>query len=454
MEKHFFAHYSTIEHKTCCLYVRCSKEEQAKFGDTIEAQTEDLKAFAKEHKLKIYDIYVDEGFTARKKYDKRPAFMRMLQDVERHKFEYIIFTKLDRWFRNVADFYKIQEVLDKNNVTWLTALERYEMETTNGKLNVNIRLSVAQDEADRDSDRIKDVFRLKVKKGEAITGSMPTGLMIDSDKKIVIDPDNVQFVYDMFDYFEKTNSKRATHIYLTEKYNKYICYETISRGLRNTMYKGMYRDNANYCPAIIEPERFDRLSKMSKRNVRVRSTRRFYAFTGLLICKECNHFLAASTATYKCKEYTYYRCGLNKRGKFCIHSHNINEKKLENYLLENIKPELEKYIASFELNENLVVKRTEPDKIKAKMQRLRNLYINELIELEDYKKEYEYYKKELEDAVAATQKKDLSAARAFLKLDLQNIYGGLSNQEKRELWGSVINKIVIDNSNNMEFIFF
>ena len=61
MEKHFFAHYSTIEHKTCCLYVRCSKEEQAKFGDTIEAQTEDLKAFAKEHKLKIYDIYVDEG---------------------------------------------------------------------------------------------------------------------------------------------------------------------------------------------------------------------------------------------------------------------------------------------------------------------------------------------------------------------------------------------------------
>ena len=35
-----------IRDRTCALYVRCSKEEQAKFGDTIEAQIEDLKAFA------------------------------------------------------------------------------------------------------------------------------------------------------------------------------------------------------------------------------------------------------------------------------------------------------------------------------------------------------------------------------------------------------------------------
>lgn len=58
---HFYSHYPTIEYKTCALYVRCSKEEQAKFSDTIEAQIEDLKAFAKLHHLKIYAIYVDEG---------------------------------------------------------------------------------------------------------------------------------------------------------------------------------------------------------------------------------------------------------------------------------------------------------------------------------------------------------------------------------------------------------
>ena len=140
----------------------------------------------------------------------------MLQDVELHKFEYIIFTKLDRWFRNIADFYKIQEILDNNGVTWLTALERYEMETTNGKLNVNIRLSVAQDEADRDSDRIKDVFRLKVKKGEAITGSLPIGLTVGENGKVDIDPDTVQIAYDMFDYFETHNSTRGSLLYLID----------------------------------------------------------------------------------------------------------------------------------------------------------------------------------------------------------------------------------------------
>lgn len=107
----FFSHYPTIEYKTCCLYVRCSKEEQAKFGDTIEAQTEDLKEFARQHHLKVYAIYVDEGHTARKKYNKRKEFMRMLHDVELHKFEYIIFTKLDRWFRNISDFIKYRKSL-------------------------------------------------------------------------------------------------------------------------------------------------------------------------------------------------------------------------------------------------------------------------------------------------------------------------------------------------------
>ncbi len=62
------------------------------------------------------------------------------------------------------------------------------METTNGKLNVNIRLSVAQDEADRDSDRIKDVFRLKVKKGEAITGSLPIGLTVGEMARLILTP--------------------------------------------------------------------------------------------------------------------------------------------------------------------------------------------------------------------------------------------------------------------------
>ncbi len=453
---HFYSHYPTIEYKTCCLYVRCSKEEQAKFGDTIEAQTEDLKAFAEQHHLKIYEIYIDEGHTARKKYNKRPAFMRMIQDVELHKFEYIIFTKLDRWFRNIADFYKIQEILDKNGVTWLTALERYEMETTNGKLNVNIRLAVAQDEADRDSDRIKDVFRLKINKGEAITGSLPIGLKIGENGKVEIDKDTVQIVYDMFDYFEMHNSKRATTLYLINKYNRYFCYQTIENALSNTLYKGEYRGNKDYCPKIIEPEQFERVQLLMKRNIKVHKNNRYYIFSGLIKCKECGHSLVANTTINKQynKEYISYRCNYHFNSHLCCHSLCIKEPIIEKYLLENIKLEIKNYIANYEINQNNLIPRPDSSKIKIKIQRLKELYINELINIEEYRTDYEQYKKDLEYIEKTSNKKDLSAYYDILKMDLDSIYSTLTKQEKRSLWGSIINKIIIDNEGKIEIIFF
>ncbi len=454
---HFYQHYHSIEYKRAALYVRCSKEEQAKFGDTIEAQTEDLKAFAKEHKLQVVDIYIDEGHTARKTYGKRKEFVRMLRDVELRKFDYIIFTKLDRWFRNIADFYKIQEILDNNGVTWLTALERYEMETTNGKLNVNIRLAVAQDEADRDSDRIKDVFRLKVKKGEAITGSLPIGLMVGEDGKIVIDPDNVQIANDMFDYFELSNSKRGTLLYLIDKYNRYFCYETIARALRNPLYKGEYRGNPDYCPKILEPKRFDHIQALGKRNVKKRATNRYYVFSGLAECRECGHALVANTTVNKRydKEYSIYRCNYYSNSHLCTHSHGINEKNIETYLLEHIKPELEKYIARYDVLQSKQLPKADPSKIKAKMKRLKDLYVNELIDIEDYRVEYEGYKAELEKATTAAMpdKKDFSSVRSILDMDLKSVYDTLEPQEKRTLWGSIIDKIIISDSGEIEIVF-
>lgn len=454
---HFYQHYPSIEFKRAALYVRCSKEEQAKFGDTIEAQKEDLKAFALEHHLVVVDIYVDEGHTARKKYNKRKEFVRMLRDVELHRFEYVIFTKLDRWFRNISDFYKIQEILDANRVVWLTALERYEMETTNGRLNVNIRLSVAQDEADRDSDRIKDVFRLKVKKGEAITGSLPIGLTIGENNKVVIDLDNVAIANDMFDYFELHNSKRGTLLYLIDKYNRYFCYETIARALSNPLYKGEYRGNPDYCPKIIEPSRFDRIQALCKRNVKKRPTNRYYVFSGLLECKECGHKLVANTTFDKRynREYTNYRCNVYTLSRSCTHSKMMNEKKLEAYLLKHIKPELEKYITQYELALSKPIPKADPSKVKAKMKRLKELYVNELIEIEDYRIEYEGYKEELEDITTAAEpsKKDLSYIRNFLNTDIDGVYESFTAQERRALWGSVIDKIIIDNDKNIEMVF-
>lgn len=127
-------------------------------GDTLEAQDLILEDFIKVNRMILVDTFIDEALTARKKFNKRKEFVRLLDGVKAHAFDLIIFTKLDRWFRNIGDYHKIQEILEANGVQWKAVTENYDTTTTNGRLHINIRLSVAQDECDRDSDRIKDVF--------------------------------------------------------------------------------------------------------------------------------------------------------------------------------------------------------------------------------------------------------------------------------------------------------
>ena len=142
-------------------YVRVSTEEQALHGLSIEAQTAKLRAWAAANGHRIIDLYIDAGISARKPAGKRPALQRLLKDVQDGKGDMVIFTKLDRWFRNIAEYYKVQEVLEKSGVNWRTIEEDYDTSTASGRLKINIMLSVAQDEADRTSERIKAVMEVK-----------------------------------------------------------------------------------------------------------------------------------------------------------------------------------------------------------------------------------------------------------------------------------------------------
>ena len=48
-------------------------------------------------------VYTDAGTSARKPASKRPELQRLLKDVEEEKGDMIVFTKLDRWFRNITE---------------------------------------------------------------------------------------------------------------------------------------------------------------------------------------------------------------------------------------------------------------------------------------------------------------------------------------------------------------
>src|SRR5699024_11798842 len=87
------------------LYIRVSGEEQRIKGLSLEAQEEDLRQYAKEHGWQVSGVYIDAAKTARKRLDRRTEFLRMLEDVKAGRIDRILFTRLDRWFRNVRDYY-------------------------------------------------------------------------------------------------------------------------------------------------------------------------------------------------------------------------------------------------------------------------------------------------------------------------------------------------------------
>lgn len=447
-------YYKELCYKKVALYIRCSHEEQVKFGETLESQKADLLEFAKIHNMEVVDIYADEGTTARKSLYKRKQFQRMISDVESGKIEVIVFKCLDRWVRNVADYYKIQEILDKHNVVWATTTERYETLTANGRLQLNIKLSVAQDEADRTSERIKYVFEHKVAKGEAISGALPYGLMIDSNKHVVPDPEKIEVVQFAFEQFHKTRNKRGTYTQIRERYGINFCDATFRRMLHNTLYIGEYRGNSNYCPAIIDKVLFEEVQQIMKKGYVKKYKKNDYIFTGLIECAECQHILHANSSN----GIAYYRCAQYLQRRLCTHSHGVSEKKLEAYLLENIENEINKYIVEFEVKNNAVKRPAASlSSIKEKKKRLQDLYVSGYINLDDFKIEYDKLEEKQKDYEAQSNgiasDKEINTLRSFLQNDFKTLYSDLQKSEKRIFWQSIIKKIVAHDNGNYDIFF-
>ena len=281
------------------LYIRVSGEEQKIKGLSLEAQQERLEAYARERGWVIVGIYIDAAKTARKNIHKRTDFQRMMDSVKRDEVNILLFCRLDRWFRSVADYYKIMEVLEAHNCDWKTTDEEYDTTTANGRLYINVKLSIAQNEADIDGERIDVVFDSKIAHGTVVSGSAPFGFRVNEEKRLEVVPEDAAIVQDAFNYFETSISQRATVRYIRETYGVNWCDATFRRMLKEKLYTGVYdrggRFNDHFCPAIISKQQFDRVQALLERNARSVPSGKVYIFTSILTCAECGHKLVLLT---------------------------------------------------------------------------------------------------------------------------------------------------------------
>ncbi len=440
----------------CAAYIRVSTEEQALHGYSLEAQKEALTGYAKNHCFTIVDYYIDEGVSARKKMGKRKEFLRMITDVEANRIDLIIFTKLDRWFRNIADYYKIQEILEAHQVNWKTIYENYDTSTANGRLHINIMLSIAQDEADRTSERIKVIFQNKRNRGEVTNASHPFGFTI-IDKKLVPDEEKLTIVRDIFYFYEENQSVYDTVRMLREKYQLNFCNATVSRMLKNRIYIGEYQGIQNYTRPVIAPERFRKIQTILPLPKKRSKTNRIYLFTGLLVCGECGNKLTANHSTVKYKEtqreYNVYRCKRYTDQKLCTHKKVLNEIKLEHYLLTEAAQALSGFRIIPEINEPKDQSQSNKYKLLDKMEKLKELYLEDLIDMDTYRKDYQMLNNRLETIKESAKKQDPDSLTHLLSTDFNSIYHLLNASEKRLMWRAVIERIVVDCNNELTIFY-
>lgn len=432
----------------CAIYDRVSTEEQVLHGLSLDAQVADLTKYANEHGYEIVGYYADEGITARKKLENRKEFMRLLDDVKKDKIDLILVTKLDRWFRNVRDYHNTQAILEEHHCNWKTIYEDYDTSTADGQLKINIMLAVAQNECDRTSERIKVVLAHKKRNGEHVTGAAPYGYIM-VNKKLQKDPEREHIVDDIFNHYFKCFSKRETIYYILGKYNdpKLTKYK-INRILQSEAYCGKYQEISGYYPAYISEQQFSHIQKVSAAKTYA-YTNGTYLFSGILKCPVCGNNMTGFVKKQKLKDgsisiYRRYRCS----AKFTDHPGGacITESVLEDYMLQNLWPELQNCIYKATQESKAPMEDKTP-KIKSEMDRLNILYQKGRISDEYYDSQYEKLEIKLKEATEELKMDKAEAYRAIEKELTGNwidIYNNLDLDHKKTFWKRLIKEMRID----------
>lgn len=425
--------------KRAAIYVRVSTQEQKMNGLSVDNQKDALVKYCQDNGYAVVDIYNDAGISARKSYTKRPELLRLMQDCKSNKVDVILFTRLDRWFRSVSDYYQVQTILDECKVPWRAIWEDYETETSSGIFKVNIMLSIAQAEADRTKEKIKSVKQYQKEKGEYV-GSASIGY-IKKDSQLYIDEEKKDGVKAIWDTYLKTYSQMEAYK-VAQEYGLKIHLSAIGKILHNPVYYGL-ASGYYKCEPYITKEQFDQVQNHMKLAPRKAKDNRVYIFSGILKCS-CGNRMGGTYVFEKKmnKNYYHYKCYAFRK-KDVTHKCNTNiaEIKLEKYLLKNLDSIISDYNASTVVK---AVDKANEQKLKErkildqKLKRLAVLFEEGDIDIAEYRKKRDAIRQQLSLIVLEKEKNPVN-----LPTDWQEAYNTLTPPNKHKFWREILESIVI-----------
>jgi DNA invertase Pin-like site-specific DNA recombinase len=158
------------------------------------------------------------------------------------KVDIVVFYKIDRLSRSLADFARMVDVFDRHRVSFSAVTQQINSATSMGQLMLNVLLSFAQFEREVTGERIRDKIAASKAKGMWMGGPLPLGYDV-RDRLLVINEKEADLVRRIFDDFVSIRS--ATLIakaYVTEgaltKGGKRFTKQALYKMLHNRMYLG------------------------------------------------------------------------------------------------------------------------------------------------------------------------------------------------------------------------
>lgn len=127
--------------RKAALYVRVSTKYQVD-KDSLPFQRKKLKEYCKMLDINKYEIFEDDGYSAKK--TERPRFQDMMNHIRAGEFTHLIVWKVDRISRNLLDFSTMYKELKDHRVTFISMNEQFDTSTAIGEAMLKIILIFAE----------------------------------------------------------------------------------------------------------------------------------------------------------------------------------------------------------------------------------------------------------------------------------------------------------------------
>ncbi|MEB7800868.1 recombinase family protein [Staphylococcus xylosus] len=357
-----------LKQKRVGIYVRVSTEMQSTEGYSIDGQINQIREYCDFNNFAVVDVYADRGISGKSM--NRPELQRLLKDANEGHIDSVMVYKTNRLARNTSDLLKIVEDLHKQNVEFFSLSERMEVNTSSGKLMLQILASFSEFERNTILENIYTGQHQRALEGY-YQGNLPLGYnnIPDNKKELMINQHEANIVKYIFESYAKGHGYRKianalNHKgYVTKKGNPFSI-SAVTYILSNPFYIGKiqfakYKDwndkrrkGLNDKPVIAEGKHTPIISqslwdKVQARKKQVSEKPQVHGkgtniLTGLISCPQCSAPMAASNTTNTLKDGTkkrirYYSCSnfRNKGSKVCS-ANSVRADVIEKYVMDQI----------------------------------------------------------------------------------------------------------------------